>query len=171
MAETAVRLREQIPELQVVASVSDSVPREEFVRRMPPGAERVVTLREGPAAPIITASDFLLVTSGTATLESALLGTPLAVLYRTSPLTWFIGRRVVRIPRISLVNIVADDDVVTEFLQGDARPEAIAEHAAGFLNDEPRRQALSARLRDLRGRLGEPGVADRAAAMILEEAS
>jgi lipid-A-disaccharide synthase len=148
------------------------VPPEEYARATSAGGRHgiPIDLREGPAASIITGSDFLLVTSGTATLESALLGTPLAVLYRTSPVTWFIGRRLVRIPRISLVNIVAEEDLVAEFLQGEARPTAIADHVEPYLTDPARRRELSARLLALRDKLGSPGTADRAADRVLEEA-
>jgi lipid-A-disaccharide synthase len=112
----------------------------------------------------------LLVTSGTATLEAAATGTPLAVLYRTSPLTWALGKLLVRIPRISLVNIVAGEDLVPEFLQRGARPEAIADYVGGLLREPERRRLLAEKLRALRARLGEVGASRRAARIILEEA-
>jgi lipid-A-disaccharide synthase len=169
MLEAAQRAWQRVPGLRTVVSRAESVPESELRRaleRVPAGR---VDVWEGSAAPVITGADFLLVTSGTATLESALHGTPLAVLYRTSPLSWFIGRRIVRIPRISLVNILAGEDLVAEFLQGEAEPVRVAEHAIGYLSDGPRREALSWRLRALRDRLGEGGTASRAAGMVLEE--
>jgi lipid-A-disaccharide synthase len=169
MVEAAARAARRVEGLRVGVSVSDAVPREEYDRILGDAAVPGRHLVPGPAAPLIRAADFLLVTSGTATLESALLGTPLAVLYRTSPITWLIGRRVVRIPRISLVNIVAGEDLVAEFLQGEAEPERVAEHAIGYLLEPDRRRALAARLERLRESLGEPGSADRAAALVLEE--
>lgn len=169
MARTAARLRSRRPGLVVVASAAASVPREEYDRALRGTGPGGVQVEGGPAAAICAASDVLLVTSGTATLEAALLGVPLAVLYRTSALTWFLGRRLVRIPRISLVNIVAGEDVVEEFLQGEARAERVAPHVAALLDDPARRRALAARLRALRERLGEPGVAARVASIVREE--
>ncbi len=169
MGRAAQLAAERVPDLATVVSTSPSVPADEFGRALGHSGDIRVNRWAGPAAALITAADFLLVTSGTATLESALLGTPLAVLYRTSPVTWFIGRRLVRIPRISLVNIVAGEDLVAEFLQSEAEPRAVADHAVSFLENELRRRELSAKLRALRGKLGAAGAADRAAAMVLEE--
>lgn len=169
MAETARRLLRSDGTLRVVVSVADSVDRAEFDRVIGSGTERL-ELFEGPAAFVTRAADALLVTSGTATLESALDGTPLAVVYRTSPVTWFLGTRLVKITRISLVNIVAEDGLVREFLQHEATPEAIAPHLSELLADTPERDALRGRLAALKDRLGQPGVADRVAAIVREEA-
>jgi len=170
MTGTATILRRDHPDLVVLASVAGSVPRPEYERCLDGAAADGVRLVEGPAARICAAADVLVVTSGTATLEAALHGTPLAVVYRTSPLTWFLARRVVKIPRISLVNIVAGEELVAEFLQEKARPERVAEHVSALLDDAPRRRQLGERLAALHERLGSDGVARRAAACVLEEA-
>jgi lipid-A-disaccharide synthase len=170
MLEAAALARKRFPALTVVASVSQAVPFTEYSRALArANGGGAVRLREGPATSIMTASDVLLVTSGTATLEAALLGTPLAVLYRTSAATWWIGRRLVKIPRISLVNILAGDELVPEFLQGAARPEPVARHVTELLADPARRRDVGEKLRALRGRLGEAGASRRAAGIILEE--
>jgi lipid-A-disaccharide synthase len=169
MVETARRLRRERPELAAVASAAASVPREEYDRVLA-AADGSVRLHDDPAATLCAAADVALVTSGTATLEAALHGTPLAVLYRTSALTWALGRRLVKIPRIALVNIVAQEDLAAEFLQDDARAERVAPHVAELLDRPERRRALAEKLRALRERLGAPGVARRAAAIVLEEA-
>jgi lipid-A-disaccharide synthase len=172
MADAARRLRAVNPELRIVASAADGVPREEYQRALVDGGGvDAAALRAGPAVTICAAADVLLVTSGTATLEAGLAGTPLAVLYRTSPLTWFVGRRLVRIPRIALVNIVAGEDVAREFLQDEATANRIAEHAGALLADPARRAEISRRLGDLRARLGGRGSSRRAAEIVLSEAS
>jgi lipid-A-disaccharide synthase len=124
----------------------------------------------GGAELIQAAADVLLVTSGTATLQSALAGTPLAVLYRTSRITWFAGKRLVKIPHISLVNIVHGGELVPEFLQDRARPEAIAPFVLNLLRDPASREAMSRSLRGLQKRLGTPGASRRVAERILEVA-
>ena len=170
MLDAAARVGAGIEGLRVAVSVSAAVPLAVYDRVLAGRPTPELHLVPGPAAPLIRAADFLLVTSGTATLESALLGTPLAVLYRTSAVTWHIGRRIVRIPRISLVNIVAGEDLVAEFLQDEAEPERVAEHALGYLRDRGKMEELARRLAALRESLGEPGTADRAARWVLEEA-
>lgn len=93
-----------------------------------------------------------LVTSGTATLECALVGTPMAVIYVTSPLTYAIGKRVVKLPHISLVNLVAERGLVREFVQ-EFEPATVAEHL-GQLTLQPRlREQAHKELTALSGRL------------------
>ena len=112
--------------------------------------------------------DAALVASGTATLETALLGTPFCILYRVNALTYAIGRRLVKIHSIGLANVVAGKRVVPEFLQGDLKPDVIAETLGRFL-DEPlaRREQRRALLPGLKS-LGGPGVAKRVAKELLE---
>ncbi len=167
MVETARRLARTRPELRVLASVAPDVPRAEYAAVLGPAGAGDVVLTERPLPAIAAAADALLVTSGTATLEAALAGTPLAVLYRTSALTWFVGKRLVRIPRIALANIVAGEDVAPEFLQDGIDPTAIAAWAAGVLDDPARRASARERLLGLREKLGPPGAADRAAEAVL----
>jgi lipid-A-disaccharide synthase len=168
MLATARRLQREFPALETLVSVAASVPASEYAGATGEGvAARTVA---GPADAILAAADVLLVTSGTATLEAAVMGTPLAVLYRTSWPTWMLGRLLVRIPRISLVNIVAGEDLVPEFLQGHARPDAIATYVQALLADPDRRALLAERLRSLRTRLGGVGASRRAARIILAEA-
>jgi lipid-A-disaccharide synthase len=154
-----------------LASVAPSVPREEYDAILRAEGETSIEMCTDAAASIVRASTVVLVTSGTATLEAALVGTPLIVLYRTSALTWWIGRRVVDLPRISLVNIVAERDLVSEFLQDDARPEPIAAAVRVLLEDVEATQRLRADLRALRTRLGEPGASARAARSVWAQAS
>jgi len=103
------------------------------------------------------------VASGTATLEAAALGTPLVVVYRLSRLTWEIAKRVVRVRRVALANIVAGEDVAVELLQDQVTPAAIARALRPLLADGPEREAALGRLRGFRSHLGEPGAAERVA--------
>jgi lipid-A-disaccharide synthase len=171
MIAAAERLRSEFPDLQTVVSVASSVAEPEYVRAGAGDGGGTVRRATGPAEGIMAAADVLLVTSGTATLEAAIVGTPLAVLYRTSALTWGLGKLLVRIPRISLVNIVAGEDLVPEFLQGGARSEAIAAYVGQLLREPRRRRELAEKLRALRAKLGEAGASRRAAGIILGEAS
>jgi lipid-A-disaccharide synthase len=168
MAEAAALVRRRFPDLWVVASRAPELPSAAYDRSTAV-AGGAVTLTPEAVSTIAAASDVLLVTSGTATLEAALTGTPLAVLYRTSAVTWFLGKRLVKIPRIALVNIVAGEDLAPEFLQEAARGPQVAAWVEAMLADDVRRAALGARLAALATKLGEPGASARAAAAILRE--
>lgn len=116
---------------------------------------------------LMAAADILFVSSGTATLEAACIGTPMVVVYRTSPLSFALGRLLVRVPHIALANLVAEARVVPELLQSEATPEAIAREAAAVLGDDARGAAMRGEFARIRERLGEPGAAGRAAEIVL----
>jgi len=105
-----------------------------------------------------------LVKSGTSTLEAAMEGTPFAVAYRTSPITWALGRRLLQVDHIALPNLVADDRVVPEFRQEQLRTEAVAPVLLDLLDEgsEARARQLDGLAR-VRARLGEPGASGRVA--------
>ncbi|HLO66975.1 MAG TPA: lipid-A-disaccharide synthase [Holophaga sp.] len=107
-------------------------------------------------------ADAALVCSGTATLETALLGTPFAILYRLSPLTYLAAKRFVRIAHFGLANVVAGRGVVPELLQGEVNPRRLVRELKALL-DPARAAAMRADLAGIRARLGEPGAARRVA--------
>lgn len=107
-----------------------------------------------------------LVSSGTATLECAIRGVPVVVMYRLSRLTYLLARRLVRIPYFSLINIVAERGVVPELMQDEVTPARIAREAEQLLTEPERSETLEALL-DVRRRLGEPGAASRAADVVM----
>jgi len=111
------------------------------------------------------------VASGTATLETALFGTPLVVLYRTGWLNYTIARRLVRIPRIGLPNIVAEANVAPELIQNDLKPERLTATLAPWLDDPEARAAQCRALGQVRDRLGTPGASARAARRLWELAA
>jgi lipid-A-disaccharide synthase len=108
-------------------------------------------------------SHLALCASGTATLEVGMLGTPLLVVYRLASWTYLAARVLVRLPHVSLVNLVLERPAVPELLQGRAQPEAVAREAAALLGDPERIARMRNDLGELRGRLGEPGASGRAA--------
>ncbi|MBK8230396.1 MAG: lipid-A-disaccharide synthase [Candidatus Eisenbacteria bacterium] len=129
---------------------------------------------EGPTPTLsgqdaLRAADAALVASGTVTVEAALLGIPTVVVYRTHPLTYAIARRLVRVPHIAMANLVAERRLYPELIQDDATPGAVADVLAPLLEPGPERAALLSGLEEVRRRLGPPGAAERAAA-ILDEA-
>jgi lipid-A-disaccharide synthase len=132
------------------------------------GAGLPIEVLPGEAYRVMAAADLLLVASGTATLEAACYGTPMVVLYRLSTVSHAIARRLVRgVSHISLPNIVAGREIVPEFIQRDATPEAVAGAALLLLEDDVARAAQRAALIEVRARLGEAGAGLRAARAVL----
>ncbi len=118
---------------------------------------------------LVAASDIALVTSGTATLECALLECPMVIVYRLSPATFALGRLLVRgVQHVGMPNIVAGRTVVPELLQGEATGPRIAAEAQAILADPARRARIVEGLREVRRELGRGGAADRAAGMAVE---
>jgi lipid-A-disaccharide synthase len=128
-------------------------------------------LSEEPARSLMPRARALLVVSGTATLEAALALRPFAVLYRTGWLNWALARRLVRVPNVSLANLVAGEGVVREYLQGDANAPALAAEAEQLLDDDASRSRIVEGLRGIRYKLGSPGAAERVARLALEIAA
>jgi lipid-A-disaccharide synthase len=114
----------------------------------------------------VAGSHLALCASGTATLETGLLGTPMVVCYRLSPLTYALARWLVRVPHVSLVNLVLGRRVVPELIQGAARPDRIAREAIELLDSRTDVDRMRTELGDLRERLGAPGASARAAAEV-----
>lgn len=115
--------------------------------------------------------DLAIVTSGTATLETAYYQTPMIVVYKTSWLSYLIGRILVQIKNIGLVNIVAGEQIVPELLQSNVNPQNLASEALRILEDEKLRQEISQRLLIVRDRLGTKGASNRVAEAILSMTS
>lgn len=117
---------------------------------------------------LIHAADLALVASGTATLETALLERPMVIVYRLSPLTYVLARLIVRVPFIGMPNLIAEQRVVPELIQGEVTPERIAAEAKLLLEDPHRYCIVQTGLREVRRRLGEGGAAERTANLIVK---
>lgn len=116
----------------------------------------------------LTRCSLAIVASGTATLECAMAGLPMLVIYKTSWLTYGLGRMLIRLPYLSMVNVLAGEKVVPEFLQGAAEPERLARAAVQILRNPKGAEAMAGRIRDVAKKLGGPGAAARAAQEVEE---
>jgi len=167
MLEAAGLLGQTRAGLRIEASAASGAMRvqmEEIARRYP-GVRcevRVTTSHE-----LMQRATVGMVASGTATLEAAYFGLPFVLLYKAAWLTFLIGRRLVKVKWLGMPNILADREVVREFLQEEARPEPIATEVGKLLGDAETRAAFQGNLRSVIARLGEPGASGRAAAAIL----
>lgn len=125
---------------------------------------------EGRTYDCMAASDLLITASGTATLEAAILGVPMVIIYRGSPIMRleYAFRKSILEDFIGMPNIVADRGVCPELINDDVTPEKLAGIARGLLTDKDSLSRMKADLREVRSRLGEPGAVDRAARAVLE---
>jgi lipid-A-disaccharide synthase len=128
----------------------------------------VVVERDSDA--VLASADVALTASGTATVQAALHDTPMVIVYRLSPITFGIVRRMVRVPAIGMVNLIAGEKIVPELVQDEFTPAAVAAEAVSMLTDGKRAHAIRARLALVRSRLGGPGASRRAAEAILQVA-
>lgn len=159
MAELARRWAPERPEIQWVLPVASSLD-PAFVRSHL--APAPVTLVQGLTYASRAYADAALVASGTATLETALLGTPFAILYKLNPLTYQMAKRVVKLPHVGLANVVARREVAPELLQGDVNFERLGQELTRLL-DPAQAPSIRAGLAEVRGHLGAPGAAGRVA--------
>jgi lipid-A-disaccharide synthase len=163
MAELARRWRTARPEVQWVLPVAPTL-EPAFVRAHL--GEATVLLVQDRTYAARAYADAALVASGTATLETALLGTPFAIVYKLNALTYQIARRIVKVPHFGLANVVAGREVAVELLQDEVNAERLGQELARLL-EPATAQRVRAELRAVRGHLGEPGAAGRVAEDLL----
>jgi lipid-A-disaccharide synthase len=126
------------------------------------------TIMGGRTASVLAAADVGLVASGTATVEAAILGTPMVVVYRVSRLSYALGKPFVNVPHYAMVNLIAGRRLVPELIQGNFTPEAVAGEALRLLDNSDARTEMVEGLRSVRRMLGEPGASRRAALEVTE---
>ena len=164
----AVRLLDASGRYQFPLALAHTLSRPAIEARLHEARARVVVI-EADTYNLIGAADLALVSSGTATLECALLECPMVIVYRLGPISYGLGRLLVRGVRyVGMPNIIAGRAVVPELLQGQATGPRIAAAAREMLEDPARRAAVIEGLREVRQRLGRGGAASRAAAIARE---
>ena len=170
-----------LPDLLTAAEqIRRRVPGTQFVIARAPhlgdGLFRIATSRglssavviEGETNAVLASADLALTASGTATVQTAIHDTPMVVVYRLSPLTYLLGRRLVKLDTFGMVNLIAGERIVPELIQGGFTPEAVADEAVSMLTDGARAARVREGLARVRARLGGPGASRRAAEAILK---
>jgi lipid-A-disaccharide synthase len=154
-------MQRRVPGLRVIVSVASTIDID--ASRCP------FPMVRGQSFPLLRAADAAMCKSGTTTLEAAVAGCPLVVAYRTSGWTYWIARRVVKIPHIGLVNVVAGREVAREFVQDALEPTAVSDELELLLRPaSARRVEVERGLAEVRAKLGTPGAAGRVARLALE---
>jgi lipid-A-disaccharide synthase len=159
-------IQSRVPRAQFIVARAPFLKDAEFaaIRKSGVAPTRLV---EGDSDTVLASSDVALTASGTATVQTALHDTPMVVVYRVSPLTYRLGRRLVKLDTFAMVNLIAGERIVPELIQDDFTPEAAAREAVSMLTDRDRARTVRRGLARVRERLGPPGASRRAAESIL----
>lgn len=166
MIETARLMNRARPGLRFEAAAASEA-LAAVMRTMAAGSG--VHVRLGGAHALMNRAAVGIVTSGTATLEATFFELPFVLVYKVAPVTWLIGKLLVRVPFLGISNILAGKEIVREYLQSDARPELVADETLGMLNDPAKREGQAAEFRKVIAGLGQGGAATRAAGAIWAE--
>lgn len=152
---------------RLVVACAPSLTEEAYRKYLPEGSR--IELVSGRTYDVLHQADAAVISSGTASLEAALLGTPQVVCYGGSPVSYLVSKVTVHVPYISLANLVLDRAIFPELIQGQASPERIKTELERLLFDECVRARLADDYEELKNRLGGPGASDRTARDIYEE--
>jgi len=164
MLRIMLKMTPLFSEYQFVIAAAPSVPQELYDKII---KDKKVAVLYNRTYDLVSVAEAALVTSGTATLETALLGTPEVVCYRGSRLSFWIARRIVHVKFISLVNLIMDREVVVELIQHLLTRASLAMELKALL-DPAKREALKADYQKLRTKLGGRGASDRTASLIIQ---
>ncbi|GAB4322379.1 MAG: lipid-A-disaccharide synthase [Candidatus Sumerlaeia bacterium] len=166
MVETAERIAEKDPDVQFVLPKAGTVPARVIEKYLARGSVDIRVV-DKDLYNVRSALDFAIVKSGTSTLETAILETPMIIVYKVNWLTWLIGKSLVKLHHIGLVNVVAGEGIVPEFLQGEAKPLIIAEETLRLLNHEEELELMRDQIRRVKEKMGGPGASRNAALQVL----
>ncbi len=183
LLESAALLKQQFPNLQLLLPLASSLNRQDlatWLKPVPGQAENLhlytalrneslqIKVVEQHGYDVMQSCDAIITASGTATLEVALMNVPMVIVYKVSPLTYAIARCMINIPDVGLVNIVADERIVPEFIQHQARADRIAAATTRFLEQPKHAQSVRNKLTTVRQKLGKPGGSENVAQLALE---
>ncbi len=164
MLESAAIISKEIQCHFAIAGVQGGIDYNKYIKDSPIS----VALSMDNNRQLISESRMVIASSGTATLETGIIGRPMVVIYKTGRITYMIARRLVQIDKIALINIAAGKKIVPELIQDEATPQRIASEVNRVLADSGQLNAIVEQLNDVTDRLGGPGTSERAARAIRE---
>jgi len=159
-------LQKEIQDLQFIIPLAPGIPKTILSSQMKNIAVPVKVV-EGFTYDVMNLSELLITASGTATLEGAILGKPMIIIYKVSFPSYWIGRALIRVDYIGLVNLVAEKEIAPELIQKDVNPQRIADEAFRILRDPILSRKMTESMGEVRQKLGEPGAAQRAARIVI----
>jgi lipid-A-disaccharide synthase len=168
MLEASKWIKHNRPSTKFIVSCSDSINTDwmmEIVKQHTAGLE--IEVIKGAVAQVIKKSQLLVAASGTVTLEAALHGVPMVIVYKVSPLSYWLGKRLINVKHIGIVNLIVQKRLLPELIQHDASPQVIAETMLRMINDVKRYKQIRTELLHVKKRLGGAGASDRVARIAL----
>jgi lipid-A-disaccharide synthase len=169
MLAAASILQQKYKDATFLVSVAPSI-RPEWVSVLAAPYQGVcrIVLAPGDISAVFEKSRLIIAASGTVTLETAIYGIPMIIVYRVSPVSYLLGRALIRVDHIGLVNIIAGERVVPELVQQDAHPQKIAMAAADLLDHPEKTARIRKKLQQVRNALGGAGAADKTAGIAMD---
>ncbi|MDR0355936.1 MAG: lipid-A-disaccharide synthase, partial [Deltaproteobacteria bacterium] len=128
-----------------------------------------LTVLTGKSQTLLKAADAALLASGTSAVEGTILGCPMVVAYKVSPLSWFLAKRLVKLPYVSIANLLVGREIIPELLQDRCRPEEMAQALLPLFGDTAERRQMEASLKEAAELFGEPGASAKVLDIILDE--
>ncbi len=159
-------LQKEIQDLQFIIPLAPGIPKTILSSQMKNIAVPVKVV-EGFTYDVMNLSELLITASGTATLEGAMLGKPMIIIYKVSFPSYWIGRALIRVDHIGLVNLVAEKEIAPELIQKDVNPQRIADEAFRILRDPILSRKMTESMGEVRQKLGEPGAVQRTARIVI----
>jgi len=164
MMKAAQIIRKKTENIKFLVSIAPSADRESFERIVAEYSKGLTFEYETKGVDnVFHRSSFVVAASGTVTLEAAISGTPMLIVYKMSPVSYLLGKPLVNVKNFGLVNLISDEEIVPELLQNDVTPEKIADNVLSIINDNQKLQELRMSLLKARELLGGPGASEKTA--------
>lgn len=167
LVDVGRELKRKFPDLQLVVPIAPTLKHEDVSQYLDEQSPEMILTRNN-IYDVIASCDAIAAASGTATLQIALCGVPMAVVYRIAGLTYAIARRLVKSRYIALANVIADETVVREFVQHEAEPRAVSAEIRRLLTDTTYADTMRTKLLAVKTSLGEAGGSARTAELALD---
>jgi lipid-A-disaccharide synthase len=165
--ESAGLLKKRFPDAQFILPLASSLKRSDIDPFLDSTAIDV-TVIEGMGYDVMQVCDAAITVSGTVTLEIAMIGIPMVIIYKVAPLTYTIAKRLIKVDHIGLCNIVAGERIVKELIQDDASPEKIADEITGILTDAGYAGTIRMKYKEVREKMGSEGCSEKVAGIALD---
>ena len=167
MLKSAEIIRERYPAMRCVLPLASTI-ESGFVQSLISKSSVRVKVVQGNVYDVLHTCHAALVASGTVTLETAIMEVPMVIVYRVSPISYRVGKMMIKVPFIGLVNLVAGEAVVPELIQDEVTPERLADEVMTIIEDSDVREKMINKLKAIKRRLGRGGASDKTAGIALE---
>jgi lipid-A-disaccharide synthase len=167
MVDAAKIMKNHYPEVQCVLPLAPGID-QSFVQPFIDNSDVMINLFRGNIYELLSLCDVAMVTSGTATLETGIMGVPMVIVYRASTVSYWIGRMVIKVSYIGLVNLIAEEEVVPELIQAEVTAERLAGEARIILDNAEIRENIKKKLDLVREKLGKGGASEKTARIAVE---